>query len=292
MQSFQAILYMKKILLLFLYVVFHSNIYTQEFMTVFPKNINDVITIDSGTMRIWYALNAVDIKKSETYDDWQRLEIGTNFSKYYSYFVFANDSLCTDWGKKHPKSQYAMNKLGTAGKKNGWNENSYSEYFKDFSKNILTVYLRMPHSAIKDCQYTENIPLQNWKISNDTLTVAGYLCQKATCTLRGRNYTAWFTMDIPIPNGPWKFGGLPGLILKVYDDDRLYVFECTQIEKFKKIYPITMYDSKNYIKTDRIKLNDLIKKMYDNFYAVSGWISMDGTPLHWKKIPYYPLELE
>jgi len=259
-------------------------------MSVFPKNINNTTTIDTGTIRIWYALNATDISKPETYDDWQRLETGTNFSKYYSYFVFANDSLVTDWLKKNPNPQGIPITLGAKGKKDGWNEYSYSEYIKDFSKNILTEYLRMPHSGIKDCQYTENMPVQNWNISNDTLTVAGYLCQKATCSFRGRNFTAWFTMDIPINNGPWKFGGLPGLILKIYDDDRLYVFECTEIEKEK--YPIIVYDSKNYIKTDRLKLNELIRKMYDDFYNVSGWVSMNGTPLVWKKIPYRPLELE
>lgn len=58
------------------------------------------------------------------------------------------------------------------------------------------------------------------------------------CYFRGRSYVAWFTMDIPIENGPWKFAGLPGLILKVYDDKKLYDFECVKIEKNKISFPI------------------------------------------------------
>jgi len=285
---------MKKIILFFLYIIFLYNIYGQSFGIVFPKNINNAVTIDSGTIRIWYALNSEDIKKSDTYDDWERLEIGTNFSKYYSYFVFLHDSIVTDMRKKNPNIPGIPLQPKLTGKRNGWNEYSYSEYIKDFSKNVLTESLRVPQSGLKDCQYTENMPVQNWKISNDTLTVAGYLCQKATCTFRGRNYTAWFAMDIPIQNGPWKFGGLPGLILKVYDNDKLYVFECTRIEKLIKKYSITIFDSKNYVKTDRLKLNELIKRMYEDFHNVAGFHVTDsnGAPIAWKKIPYHPLELE
>jgi len=128
----------------------------------------------------------------------------------------------------------------------------------------------------------------------DTLTVAGYLCQKATCRFRGRNYTAWFAMDIPIQNGPWKFGGLPGLILKAYDSDKLYVFECVKIENFKKKYPIKTHHYRRLEKTNRQKLHKFVEKIYGDFYNVANWTVTDGNgnPKSWKKIPYNPLELE
>jgi GLPGLI family protein len=285
---------MKNIIILIIYILFNCNICAQNFGGVMPKDIYTTTNIDSGNIRIWYALNATDINKPETYDDWQRLEIGTNYSKYYSFFVFNNDSLVAEWKKKNPGAQGCPFKLGEMGKKNNWNEYHYSEYFKDFSKNIFTQYLRMPHSGLSNYQYKENIPIQNWEVSSDTLTVAGHLCQKATCTFRGRNFIAWFTMDIPIQNGPWKFGGLPGLILKVYDKFELYNFECTQIENFRGKYMINIYDYKNYIKIDRLKLNKLLKRMYDDYYNVAGWVvtNRDGMPVAWKKIPYNPIELE
>ncbi|OYQ43251.1 hypothetical protein CHU92_03595 [Flavobacterium cyanobacteriorum] len=53
-----------------------------------------------------------------------------------------------------------------------------------------------------------------WNITGETKDIAGFLCTKATTNYRGRVWTAWFAPDIPIPFGPWKLHGLPGLILE------------------------------------------------------------------------------
>ena len=49
------------------------------------SNIDNYITIDTATVHIWYALNALDIKDESTYIDWQILEVGSHCNKYYSY---------------------------------------------------------------------------------------------------------------------------------------------------------------------------------------------------------------
>jgi GLPGLI family protein len=140
-------------------------------------------------------------------------------------------------------------------------------------------------------QYSEDISLQNWELHDDTLSVGGYLCQKATCNFRGRNYTSWFTVDIPVSNGPWKFGGLPGLILKVYDDDNLYTFECVSIENYPIKYPIQMYDAyKNYSKTEHKKFLKLLKNVYADYFTAAGIISLSDNIN--KSVPFHPLELE
>jgi len=77
------------------------------------------------------------------------------------------------------------------------------------SNEIITIDegpMEMPstHTLFR---FTENIPPQNWVILDDTLTVLGYLCQKATTVFRGRNYTVCFTMEIPVDDGPWKLYG-------------------------------------------------------------------------------------
>ena len=59
------------------------------------SNIDNYITIDTATVRVWYALNALDIKDENTYIDWQILEVGSHCNKYYSYFVWESDSLRT-----------------------------------------------------------------------------------------------------------------------------------------------------------------------------------------------------
>jgi GLPGLI family protein len=58
-----------------------------------------------------------------------------------------------------------------------------------------------------------------WEISPEERMIDSLNCIKAICSFRGRNYIAWFTPDIPIPFGPWKMGGLPGLIIDLQDSE-------------------------------------------------------------------------
>jgi GLPGLI family protein len=64
----------------------------------------------------------------------------------------------------------------------------------------------------------EVAPKINWKITTGEKKIKNYNCQKAITRFRGRNYTAWFTTDIAIVAAPWKFFGLPGLIMSIEDD--------------------------------------------------------------------------
>src|ERR1700712_1187003 len=70
-----------------------------------------------------------------------------------------------------------------------------------------------------------------WKLTDDTMTVKGYHCKKATTkNKQGDNIAAWYTEDIAIPSGPQQFGGLPGLILKIDIGDSWMVFTATDIQ--------------------------------------------------------------
>lgn len=71
---------------------------------------------------------------------------------------------------------------------------------------------------------SEELPLPEWKITLETKNLGGYLCQKATTRFKGRNYEAWFTNKLPYRTGPWKFGGLPGLILEIGDEKKEVLF--------------------------------------------------------------------
>ncbi|MFW6222143.1 MAG: GLPGLI family protein, partial [Bacteroidota bacterium] len=48
----------------------------------------------------------------------------------------------------------------------------------------------------------------HWEFLSERKQVVGYDCQKATAFFRGRTWYAWFTNQIPVADGPWKFHGL------------------------------------------------------------------------------------
>lgn len=66
---------------------------------------------------------------------------------------------------------------------------------------------------------TDKFPPLVWNTNyNDVDTLGKYVCQKATAAYRGTTLVAYYTNDIPVPVGPSKFGGLPGLIVMLYNE--------------------------------------------------------------------------
>lgn len=63
----------------------------------------------------------------------------------------------------------------------------------------------------------EQTPVINWEITGEKKMIKNYECQQAITYFRGRYYIAWFTTDIPVIAAPWKFNGLPGLLMDIED---------------------------------------------------------------------------
>ena len=96
-------------------------------------------------------------------------------------------------------------------------------------------------------------------LGEDPTKILGYTCQKALGEFRGRKYIAWFTSDIPLSDGPWKFCGLPGLILAVQDTEAYFVFTCIGVDN--KSTPIRFW-TYPHIKSTREKLRATILRMH------------------------------
>jgi len=88
------------------------------------------------------------------------------------------------------------------------NKNKTLQFFDKLSGHIILV--------------TDTYNSFKWDVTNDTKVIAGYKCNKATTSFRGREWIAWFTPEIPVSFGPWKLHGLPGLILECYDVTQRY----------------------------------------------------------------------
>ena len=87
--------------------------------------------------------------------------------------------------------------------------------------------------------YEQELPAIDWQMQDADSVVCGYSCSKAVGEWRGRRWTVWYSMDIPIDDGPWKLQGLPGLILHAEDAQGNFFFTCVGIEE--KRSPIILW---------------------------------------------------
>jgi GLPGLI family protein len=71
----------------------------------------------------------------------------------------------------------------------------------------------------------------SWNIKDSTKQINGYKCQKAETDFCGRHYIAWFAPELPINDGPYKFKGLPGLIINIEDTKHDYAFSLISFKK-------------------------------------------------------------
>ncbi len=258
--------------------IIHYSSYAQHPMFIVPLSSDKYTVLDSAKYKFSYDLTFVydSTKINSTLKNQLVLLIGDNESKF-----FVDDA---------PQKIKTATGTVTGIKLVESRGLAATEIFKNFKTNKETIItnLRMPVSI-----YEEGIPALNWNITNESMVILSYTCKKATTTFLGRQYEAWFTTDIPINNGPWKLGGLPGLILKANDVQNYYIFECTGIESLKKKIPIVKYDLK-YVSTTRKDLNKLIKNLHER--PTEAMTSMGFNVIHKPdkrkdyRDPYNPLE--
>jgi len=97
---------------------------------------------------------------------------------------------------------------------------------KNFLNQQITTFDRV---FLDNFVYTIPKDKIQWELTEETGEILGYSVQKATTKFGGRTWEAWFTHEIPHGDGPYKFSGLPGLILKIQDTRKHFVFEIESI---------------------------------------------------------------
>ena len=188
--------------------------------------------IDRAHMKCLYRyVYTFDTLKNELRDDLLILQIGKEVSKCYSYYTFQCDSLRrTPDGAKVWSELFrrAIEKDGIYGDFPHVRMSTY--VYKNYPTGQMTITDRISSQGY--C-YVDSLHTQTWAMGDSTREVLGYTCQQATADFRGRRWTAWFAMDIPVSDGPWKLGGLPGLILEAYDEGQQHVFTAVGLERVK-----------------------------------------------------------
>lgn len=108
----------------------------------------------------------------------------------------------------------------------------WPQIIKKHEEQTMFFYGAMPPKYNGKVYWVDSLAAMKWALGNKTKTINKFICHDAYTFFRGRRYTAWYAPDFPIADGPWKFAGLPGLIVQVYDEKR--DFEETMFE-FRKI---------------------------------------------------------
>ncbi|CAH0287778.1 GLPGLI family protein [Chryseobacterium sp. Bi04] len=205
---------------------------------------------------------AVDYKKDSTSQDMTRenyiLDITKEDLTYYSRIDYINDSVFASTGKDGFKG-FKLTSFFTKKLNNPLYENY--EYIGDVN------FYKIEEAVTLD-----------WKITDHTKRINELKVQQAETNFGGRKWIAWFTPEIPLSYGPYKFNGLPGLIIEIYDTRKNYFFQLIKSEKIADNYQSHTLKTRktNAIKTNYKKLDHLKLELYkDPFkYVFNGKLSI------------------
>ncbi|WP_295233336.1 GLPGLI family protein [uncultured Chryseobacterium sp.] len=167
--------------------------------------------IQAQTNRFFYEYKFIpDINnKDDVKKEMMQLDITPKGSSYYSYDKFISDSTIVAAVEKQAKSGSGNIQINRHDKPNQINYKVVKDY-PDF-RTYLSTKISTDQYKVKEDQK----PV--WKILPDKQKIGEYMAQKATTSYGGRDWIAWFTSEIPFQDGPYKFYGLPGLIVKIED---------------------------------------------------------------------------
>lgn len=161
--------------------------------------------------------------------------------------------------------------------------------------NLPVIYVNHPNGMV--CSYdkivpnryfvSEPLPDFEWELQKDTMSIGGYVCQKAVGNYAGREWIAWYAEELAAPYGPWKVRGLPGMVLSAEDSKGIFSFSFagliqktatlrqmgkggyTEMSKDKFVkYRNKTFCSKRYVENPRYYIPE---NMFKDMDAVEMW---------------------
>jgi GLPGLI family protein len=228
---------------------------------------------DQATVRCYYLFSQKQKAgdKEVVVNDTMTLDIGSQMSRYYDESRIQRDSvfgsvlsnLNLDRIKQMSVIKSADpiafdHSLGDT-YRNNTNDGISEQIYKNRKTGNMTLLNISGIISSERYKGSDPVGMLNWTIASDTAVFFNYPCQKANLHFRGRDYEAWFTSQIPINDGPWKFFGLPGLILNVKDTGGQFDFECIGLEYLSAPYVIKIPEYK-YFECNRKDFNKIMNK--------------------------------
>ncbi len=207
--------------LIFLFIIFSNALFAQSI------NVTYLLDFPLDT-------NKVSVRSTEEF----LLSADNNASKFRPTILYQKDKLIDSLRKGLISEYDAKSKFKSM--------NSHFN-FGLFISTVNCVYME----ELKGPQYNYEFakPIFDWEIEDSVKIINGYKCTKAVSVIKNKKYVAWFTEEIPLSNGPYVFGGLPGLILQLECKDKInFSFTMIGISKISSpvvLVPLTRFKVKN-----------------------------------------------
>ncbi|ROI14461.1 GLPGLI family protein [Epilithonimonas hominis] len=190
-------------------------------------------------------------------------------SKYYSYTVFNSDSIMKVDLEKQLAATGSINVKSDMRKGNV--RYSVTKTYPDYKINLHR-RLGMDSYNISDDRKI------NWKISSEKEKIGEWNVQKAEADFAGRHWIAWFSTEIPIQDGPYKFRGLPGLIIKIEDKTGSHKMELKGIKNIVGDVDVNVWEAKEIVVNSR-QFQKVIKEYENDPTKGIKQIQMGGTSI-------------
>lgn len=229
------------------------------------KKINHTV-YDTTDVNVFYKVSFLsDSTKKNRYRDGQTLlMISDDYTWFGDYYKIKADS---------------VNNYLAKSKKNAHDKKANDDFnmlvtkttfdyimLADLKSSQTTVQLRSP---LNKYQYTYPTPQIQWTLLSGDTIINDLQCKKATCRYAGRNFIAWYAESMQLPYGPFVFSGLPGLVMKLYDDKLNWTFTNNGISKAASTDMMYLYKDKRYKKTTREKALSAYRNENENFVSIA-----------------------
>ena len=190
---------MKKVLLLLVLAACAANVTAQK---------------DSTVLSVTYETTFMKFTEEDSLSrDLMRLDIGEHSSQFVS--------IVSEWFTKNKDKDLKQSPY------RGYNVFRNTAY-KNLPEQGIVTGIHMPGWVTLQDSMAD---LFEWQLLDGDSTICEYPCKKAVANFRGRTWTVWYTLDLPYSDGPWKFCGLPGLILSAKESEGIFSFSCVGIEQ-------------------------------------------------------------
>lgn len=189
-----------------------------------------IVFLSAQNQRFMYEYKFVSdsTNRDDVKTELMNLDTTPKGSKFYSYTSYKSDSLMRVDLEKQLKANGSIN-IKTDQRK------GVIRYAiaKNYTNGNIDFRTRIGMDAFRVAEERK----MTWKILPDKQKIGNWETQKATTEFAGRKWTAWFCSDIPIQDGPYKFSGLPGLVVKLEDDTHSHLYNLIAIKNLGALEP-------------------------------------------------------